>query len=351
MLKPLTRAREKSTTPLPLSEAICKYWVAWQHMNWPLDWDHLFGRSAPLVVEIGFGNGQFLVDLAQAHPDRNFVGIERAWSSIVHLFRRLETSGIENVRVLESDAGFAVRQLFGPASLQDLFINFPDPWHKERHHGRRLINGPFIERVGERLIPGGMVTLATDQADYAEWITEALEGQSALKSKHTSTWLDFLPGRKPTKYEEKALRSGVPIRYFEWQQMNQVKVNRVVEKVGEMPNVILDGEFDATKILVDGQQMVWKETEKNVHAVVKLMDVYSHLNDGHRLVSMMVQEGELVQYFGISVVFRDDNILVKLASIGQPRATWGVKWAVLKIADRVMRDAPGLRVKSSTIDI
>ena len=336
---------------LPLSEAICEYWVPWQRLDWPIDWDGVFGRSGEVVVEIGFGNGQFLVDLAQAHPERNFVGIERAWASVVRVFKRLEALNLSNVRVLEADAAFAMRHLFGSKSLQEVFVNFPDPWHKERHHNRRLIQGPFVRSLAERLTAEGKVMIATDQVEYAAWIAEVLEGQSDLKSQHDTTWIDFVPNRRPTKYEEKALQSGVPIHYFEWQQNSNVTGEKVVDKVGDMPNVILEGDVDGDQVLNQVENKVWHETYKDVPVVVKMMDVYGHLNEGHRLVSMMVKEGELVQYFGISVVFRQDDILVKLAPIGQPRATWGVKFAVKKVADLVCEVADGLRVKSSTIDI
>jgi tRNA (guanine-N7-)-methyltransferase len=342
---------ESDEMSFPLSEAICKYWVPWRGLDWPLDWEGIFGRPADLVVEIGFGNGQFLVDLAKANPDRNFVGIERAWASVVRLFKRLEALDVNNVRVLEADAAFAMRHLFGPRSLHGVFINFPDPWHKERHHSRRLVQGPFVHTLAEQLNGNGSVTIATDQVEYAAWIAEVLEEQSELRSKHETTWLDFLPGRRPTKYEAKALQSGVPIHYFEWQQNSDLNLETRVDKVGEMPNVILEGEVDCRQVLAGAERSVWQAVEKDIPIVAKMMDVYGHLQEDHRLVSMMVREGELVQNFGISVVFRENGVLVKLASIGQPRATWGVKFAVKKIAELVCEGSDDLKVKSSTIDI
>jgi len=336
---------------LPLSEAIFKYWVAWKNKDWPLDWAEEFGRSGDLVLEIGFGNGQFLVDMAQQYPDRNFIGLERAWASVTRVFKRLESLGLTNVRILEADAAFALGRFFAPHSLREVFINFPDPWHKERHHSRRLIQPPFLHALAERLTAQGTVTIATDQIEYAEWITEVLEGQTELCSQHEQTWIDFVPGRQPTKYEEKALQSGVPIRYFEWQQNSNLNIDVDVEKVGDMPNVILEGLCDQKQVLVGAELQVWQETHQDVPVVVKMMDVYGHLEEDHRLISMMVREGELVQYFGISVVFREKDVLVKLAAIGQPRPTWGVKLAVRNIAQLVCEQADDLKVKSSTIDI
>ena len=92
----------------PLSEAILNNMVSWTSLDWPADWGKVFGRSGPLVVEIGFGTGEFLVDRARAHPEMNFVGIERSWVSVQRLFRRLDRGGPENVRVVHGGADFVL---------------------------------------------------------------------------------------------------------------------------------------------------------------------------------------------------------------------------------------------------
>lgn len=335
---------------VPLSEAIYRYTVPWLQLDWPVDWADVFGREGDLVLEIGFGNGGFLSDLAQAHPDQCFVGIERAWGSFSRLFKRLEKNGLDHVRAMEGDAAFMLTHLFAPQSLSEIFINFSDPWHKERHHGRRLIQDHFVHMLAERLKPGGEVTIATDHAEYAEWIADVLERQSQLHSVYDTTSVHKLPGRKPTKYEQKAIAAGLPIHYFVWRQNTDLQLDVPSEKVDEMPNVILKGEYDREKLLSDVESQVWKDTHREVSVVIKLMEVYGHLNDGHRLVGMMVREGELAQYFGISIFFRKDNeILVKLAPIGQPRPTWGVKQAVKKVADLVLEKNPALKLVSTTV--
>ena len=335
---------------LPLSEAIHRYTVPWLSLDWPVDWSQIFGRSGDLVLEIGFGNGGFLADLAQVQPDRCFVGIERAWGSISRLFKRLEAHELSHVRAMEGDAAFMLDHLFAPQSLSQVFINFSDPWHKERHHNRRLIQDGFVKMLAERLVPGGEVTIATDHADYAEWIADVLERQSLLQSFYETTSVDALPGRKPTKYEKKAIVEGLPIHYFVWRQNADLCLNAPNEKVDDMPNVILQGEYNSEDLLRGVDAHVWQETHRDVSVVIKLMEVYGHLKDGHRLVGMMVREGELAQHFGISILFRKDNqLLVKLASIGQPRPTWGVKLAVKKVADLLLEAHSDLRVVSSTV--
>ncbi len=335
---------------LPLSESIQKYLISWAEMDWPIDWEGVFGRSGDLAVEIGFGNGDFLIGLAQQHPDRLFVGIERAWGSVTRLFNRLHEGGIDQVRVMEMDAAFAIAHLFGPQSLSAVYINFPDPWHKERHHRRRLIQPGFVQTLAERLKPGGRVLIATDQVEYAAWITEVLEGQSFLMSEYQTTYVHDMPGRKPTKYEQKAIASELPIHYFVWQLKTALDGAVLTEKVGEMPSVILDGSFDAEGLLRDFEPMVWQEKHRGVPVVIKVMEVYGQLQDGHRLLTVMVSEGALIQHFAISVVYRNEqSLLIKLAGVGQPRPTWGVKQAVGKVANMIQKVNPTLKVTSSTV--
>jgi hypothetical protein len=266
------------------------------------------------------------------------------------LFKRLESNGLENVRAMEGDAAFMLDRLFAPQSLSEVYVNFSDPWHKERHHGRRLIQDGFVHMLAERLKPGGEVTIATDHAEYAEWIANVLERQSRLQSVYETTSVNELPGRKATKYEQKAIAKGLPIHYFVWRQNADLKLDAASDKVDEMPNVILKGDCDRENLLSNIDPQVWREMHRDASVVIKLMEVYGHLNDGHRLVGVMVREGELAQYFGISIFFRkDDELLIKLASIGQPRPTWGVKQAVKKVADLVLKKHPKLQLVSTTV--
>jgi len=129
-----------------------------------------------------------------------------------------------------------------------------------------------------------------------------------------------------------------------------LKLDVLSDKVDEMPNVILKGDCDRKDVLSDVETQVWQETHRDVSVVIKLMEVYEHLNDGHRLVGLMVREGELAQYFGVSILFRkEDELLIKLAAIGQPRPTWGVKQAVKKVADLILKNHSGLQLVSTTV--
>ncbi len=334
---------------MPLSEAILNYMVPWIAADWPPDWGAIFGRSGPLVVEIGFGTGEFLVDWAQANPKMNFVGVDRSWVSVQRLFRRLERGGPTNVRVVHGGADSVFERLFSLDSVAQVYINFPDPWPKERHHGRRLIQPVFVRALAERLAPGGTVTVATDHGGYASWISEALEAQPLLRSGFPSASVSGLPGRKPTKYERKALNAGVPVRYFVWRRDACVLVPKPVEKVGPMPNMLLEGKYDRTRFPAGFEPCSWWTDHRGVTVVIKLVAVYTDHN-GDYMVETMVKEGVFSQHFGVLVLRRTGNrVLVKLSPIGQPRPTWGVKQAVGRVGQMVLTQCSGLRVAESTV--
>jgi tRNA (guanine-N7-)-methyltransferase len=175
----------------------------------PFDFDALFGHSAPVVLEIGFGNGETLVEQASASPDRGFLGIEVHEPGIGHCMLKAEAAGLKNLRLVNHDAIEVLTHQVPAASLTRLNLYFPDPWPKKRHHKRRIIAPAFLELVAERLVSGGSLHVATDWANYAEHIDELL-GQSTLFSCAERREHDGeAPLDRPqTKFERRGLRKG-----------------------------------------------------------------------------------------------------------------------------------------------
>ncbi len=175
----------------------------------PLAPDIAFGRSAPLVLEIGFGMGQSLVEMAAADPDTNFLGIEVHRPGVGRLLHSVMEQELENVRVYCDDAVLVLEECIAPASLDGVQIFFPDPWHKKRHHKRRLIQPPFVRLLRERLKPGGFLHLATDWENYAEHMLEVLSAEPSLENRAGADEYSPRPEQRPlTKFEQRGQRLG-----------------------------------------------------------------------------------------------------------------------------------------------
>jgi len=175
----------------------------------PLEPHTLFGRTAPCTLEIGFGNGENLLTLAAAHPERDFLGIEVHRPGVGRLLLGLEAHALGNVRVICHDAVEVLEQQLAPESLAQILILFPDPWPKKRHHKRRLIQGPFAEVLASRLSGGGVLRLATDWQPYALQMLEVLSAVRGLENLAADrAFSDRPPERAPTRFERRGERLG-----------------------------------------------------------------------------------------------------------------------------------------------
>lgn len=175
----------------------------------PLDLDACFGRRAPRTLEIGFGNGDTLAALAAAHPERDYLGLEVHRPGVGHLLRRAEEAQLDNLRVIAHDAVEVLRAMLPPASLDEALILFPDPWHKKRHHKRRLIQPPFLALLASRLRPGGRLALATDWAPYAEAMLAATDAVPEFENLAADGRFVPRPAwRIPTRFERRGERLG-----------------------------------------------------------------------------------------------------------------------------------------------
>jgi tRNA (guanine-N7-)-methyltransferase len=175
----------------------------------PLDLDRLFGRNAPLAVEIGFGNGENLAALAEAHPERNYLGIEVHRAGVGRLMLAAETAQLSNVRIACHDAVEVLEHQLPPQSVDELLILFPDPWHKKRHHKRRLIQPPFVALAVSRLKVGGVLRLATDWEPYAVQMLEVLSASEGLMNLAADGGYVEKPSERiTTRFEKRGQRLG-----------------------------------------------------------------------------------------------------------------------------------------------
>jgi tRNA (guanine-N7-)-methyltransferase len=173
----------------------------------PLDVAALFGRAAPLVVEVGSGMGEATAAMAAADPDRDVLAVDVHVQGLGRLLRRVEDEGLRNVRVAEGDAVVLLREMLPPSSVDEVRVYFPDPWPKARHVKRRLVQPAFVDLVATRLRPGGLLHVATDWPPYAEQVR-------ALLGAHPS-YSVVREGERPqhrpvTRFEQRGLDAGRP---------------------------------------------------------------------------------------------------------------------------------------------
>ena len=173
-----------------------------------LDLDKLFGRSdSAKIVEIGFGMGETTAKIAHSQPERDFLGLEVHTPGVGSLLKQVQALQLGNVRVIQHDAVEVLNHMIEDASLDGVHIFFPDPWHKKRHHKRRLIQAGFVALLCRKLKPGAYLHVATDWQEYAKWVLEVLNAETAL----ANTAQDYAPKpdyRPLTKFEQRGLKLG-----------------------------------------------------------------------------------------------------------------------------------------------
>ena len=187
-------------------------------------WDAIFGaelvRPLAFAVEIGFGGGEFLIDLARKDPRAPHVGVEYSRKRVLKTARKLARTELSNVRLLHASAEELVCDLLPGQTVSSFWINFPDPWPKRRHQRRRLLKEPFVAALAGRLRVGGCVYVATDHAGYAEVIDAALGAEPLLANAYAPRrHLPEVRDRTPTRYELEWRAEGRPLRFFRYRRV------------------------------------------------------------------------------------------------------------------------------------
>lgn len=175
----------------------------------PLDFDTIFGRTAPRILEIGFGNGDSLAAIAHAHPGNDYLGIEVHTPGVGHLLLKIEELALTNLRVMRDDAVEVLTHRIADASLDAVYLFFADPWPKKRHHKRRIVQEEFAQLLRSKLKPGGHFHMATDWENYAQHMLEVMNVAAGFRN--TSPSGDYVPRpdyRPLTKFEQRGQRLG-----------------------------------------------------------------------------------------------------------------------------------------------
>ena len=192
-----------------LQELLPRYGIEYDAR--PIDAARIFGRNAPLVLEIGSGMGETTAVIAQARPETDFLALEVHGPGVGSLLKKIAELDLANLRVMRHDANEVIEQMIGDAMLDGVHVFFPDPWPKKRHHKRRLIQPPFAAALARKLKPGGYLHLATDWEEYAGQMLQVLSAEPLLRN-DASGYSERPTYRPLTKFEARGLRLGHPVR-------------------------------------------------------------------------------------------------------------------------------------------
>lgn len=312
-------------------------------LPWPAPWAELFGRERPLIVEIGFGNGDYLIALAQAHPEHNIIGFEVAHQSMLKAEKKIQTRKLSNALAVYSPGETALHHLFTPGSVEQMHINYPDPWFKARHAGRRIMQRDTLDAIVSRLQPGGLFYLATDIVDYAEMSDELLRETPGLDNLLETPWTDHLPQRLiQTKYEQKGLREGRPGNYFCYRRNDAPAPHVPVMKELPVPHVILHTPLPPQQIAAAIQKEVFHRGQ--IH--VALLNGFWNPSYDTVLLEIMIEEPTISQHIALTLAHREaaGEYTLKFATFGMPRPTEGMHFATSEIGKWLAGLHPDARI-------
>ncbi len=291
----------------------------WEEL--PPRWEEIFGREAPLSVEVGFGNGEFLAEMAKIHADWNWVGFETSLTCITKTGRKLARAGVDNVRVALLDGKFALRELFGDRSVHRVYVNFPCPWPKSRHAERRLVDDRFSQALAAVLAPLGEFHLVTD----ALWYAEEAKGHLVRAGLQVEGPEPLLEGGPGTRYERKWRARGLSIWRLVAKAAQPGKVQRIAE--GAMPHAKVAVPFSPEKVaILSGLKETWAEGA----FVVK--EVFLSPRRNGAILRVFSSDQGFAQHFFLSVSEYQGGLIVQLDSATVPFRTPAVKRAVAAVA-------------------
>lgn len=213
----ITRGQQRA-----LDELWPKYGIAADSL---IDLDRLFGRAAPRTLEIGFGNGEALARMAELQPEHDFIGIEVHRPGVGHLLRLLEERAIENVRIYNADAVQVIEECLPDDSLDRVLLFFPDPWHKKRHHKRRIVQTEFADLLARKIKPGGILHMATDWQDYAEHMLAVMQASGDFRKCAGTGEYSPRPEYRPvTKFEQRGRRLGHDVWDLVFERLQETRI-------------------------------------------------------------------------------------------------------------------------------
>jgi len=294
----------------------------------PLDWSTIFSNNNKLIVEIGFGGGEFLIGLAKKHPEYNFIGIETSLTSCYKIQKKIHVNNLSNIRIILEDARFAIREFFFDDSIYKIIVNFPCPWPKKKHSKKRLFSEDFIDTLSGVLETNGEVFLTTDVKLYAEEVRENFLNNGCFEVTPLKT--DFEIPIK-TRYEAKWEAQG----RSEFFLISRKKCKKPIRRLLEGENTLSHKKIKTVNLskLKSLQNFKYKQEEK----VFFISDIYSNCNspETNYLLKVFSDDAGFSQSFLVDVSKRHDGWIIKLDDIAKAYRTPAVKEAINKIAEEL----------------
>ena len=302
-------------------------------LDWPLRQERLFARVQSLIVEMGFGNGDFLIHLAQTKPDCNIIGVEISSQSMDKAEAKIKALRLDNARPIHARGETALAHLFAPESISEFHINYPDPWFKKKHHRRRFIQRHTVDLLTSRLAAAGRLLLATDIREYAEMAHGIFSETPGLSNQFESPWVNSRTDRFRTKYERKGYREGRRGHFFVYHRNDVPVVHPPLIEELDMPHLFLHSPLSAAEIT----DRFEASRRKLGGAHVAMLHAFADAKRDVAVFEVVVEEPTIEQHTMIMLAPRAKagEYIVRMTSLGHARATLGMHRAVAAVGEWV----------------
>jgi tRNA (guanine-N7-)-methyltransferase len=298
--------------------------LRYAQLSFPCQASAHFGRSAPLILEIGFGNGSFLTELAARHPEWNCLGVERAMASVTRAFERLRVAGIQNVRLVHANAYWFLRDVVPHSSLQRIYVSFPDPWPKPGQQRHRLLQAPFWRLAASRLAPDGEFLITSDHEEYFAFAVSEARASNALDIELQAPDSEVLQSKYGQRWQSQAKRiQAARLR----PRAGQPSIPCQTEVV-PMYHILMQGSFEQLGELR-------KSSTDHREGKLMLMDGFRAMYGDRLLFEVMAvePEAELRQDLLVEVRPSGNGMVVELTHFGSPVITRLTRDSVRLVAD------------------
>lgn len=303
-------------------------------LPWPSDWTQICGDHNSPIIEVGFGNARYLIHLARENPDACVIGIEISNHALDIAAEKIRKTGIRNIRLIRARAFMFFWLVCADSSIRSIHINFPDPWPKEAHQKRRLVNKKFLDLAAARLESDGIIQIATDDEEYASSITcGLLESPYFDEEEDAASRKTVLPDVR-TKYELKALSEGRQCHHLLWRRNGTATHNEIpMLQELNMPHAIISVPLPLMEI---GQ--LYEPSEFSDGPVsVRFVDFFHSIRYDQAVVDTFIAEGELEQRVLLNIKGKGNNrYLISMRETGFPRPTPATHIAIRRLAEIIV---------------